>query len=59
MEHFTLPDHFTYADVENVKNEEAGGGAEEAGSRTPSRPRISARGLGTQIPAAVAADRLA
>ena len=40
------------------EEEEAGGGAEEAGSRTPSRPRISARGLGNQIPAAAGADRL-
>ena len=40
------------------EEEEAGGGAEEAGRRTPSRPRSKARGPGTQIPAAAAADRL-
>ena len=32
--------------------------AEEVGSKTPLRPRISARELGTQVPAAAAADRL-
>ena len=31
---------------------------QEAGSRTASRPRISAHGLGTQIVEAAAADRL-
>ena len=36
------------------EEKEAGGGAEEAGCRTPSRPRSKARGLGTQIPAAAA-----
>ena len=40
------------------EEEEAGGGAEEAGRGMPSRPRSKARGLGTQIPAAAAADRL-
>ena len=40
------------------EEEEAGEGVEEAGHRTPSRPRGKARGLGTQIPAVAAADRL-
>ena len=40
------------------EEEEAGGGAEEVGHRTPSRPRSKAHGLGTQIPAAEAADGL-